>query len=1541
MINETKRNIEAYKALLPGLKERVAAVALMLVMSVVMMTSATYAWLTISRAPEVQGMNTTITGNGNLEIALVGSVWDEAAKEYVIAQIGESAIGDSAATNGKDIMDANIAWGNLINLSDSRYGLSNIMLRPALLSSFNLMKEPLYGVVYSDDGRIEGYSDKYGVGSWTDPGNGKYYFAAGSALRYGVRAIGVKVGSNATADAKADAMMKEVVNAYDHTVKLYSDIIHGVTTVDDAGEISCMKALSMLVEIYTNERANNAQTSNDKNYDYSSVVTYMYRLMEKFKEVLDSERETMRLLANVNAYKLGKGDNCFPTLESLTTSNMNKYGVSLRAFSTHLSDYNSLVKALTKEDSSITAAAFNNTPNDGVADHASLKTLATMHDPANDQSTDPVYWSAFSSDVAALVNVGTTEVNGLALNDLNINNISQVLALLNASKFTVVIKGGAIQKFEQRIGNIMADDATKGNPVVMSLHIEKNGLVSEKYINDAQISTSAVGPFLIKSDIDRISNIETDATGEDADWSIGDTYGLALDFWVRTNGDDVNLILEGKVLYDTVDATTTDKNGNKTTLYTMVYEEDEWDVYQLEGTQDWYDANSHSKLGTNSELISQGYAFEKQTKEVVVGFRGENRVWEDWEDKLQQGLISEDSTTQGAGSCYVFYADSETDQMRILKLLEAFVISFVNQDGSELAKAMLDTENAYAINGKVTVPLKLVTGTLYEDANGKQQYAITPLVKNQATWISAIVYLDGTRLTNKEVLSVGEIEGSLNLQFGSDVDLNGAKDDDKLGAIYRTFSAIGVANGQPLNFEDSSQTVTFDYDGAAKQATITLVVDGEQPSNVSGFFTRKISETQGSRTNAVEFVPQADGTWKGTFDISKPGRYSFRSIQADGVEYTLKNCPTFEITGMSVNHVETTLPMGVSMTSDNYMNATVKVGIDVDPELMPRNVRAKFRSVNGDGKEFSAILAYKNGLWEGTAHITSSGTYELRYVTLDGEDWDLEPQEQHVVYLGVTAVIKTDHAVNIPFEGQTEHVELELELFDDMDKELENWSNVTLYYANAGSDASDDGLDPNMVWDAESGTYKATMLLETAGVFKFAQVLIAHTSSTSAIYTATEAPVFTVIPKKPPQYDSFTQAEYQFAPDNDASMTVAMYYAQAADVWALMVNPKDASKTQLVKCMETRIRYDGDDAVDPECTNYYNFVFDMPGDGEWVITKLCFQKVYVDNEMFEATDVAPTAQDYEESCYVIDVTAENIYSYVVETVNVITTVNGLNYSGSTIVFGKDANGNVVDPFMTPHNVENVVFKITDWNGKAIPADQANAAIDMLELQCSIHFDGDSITCGGYSPNQVLDDIVVSMKTDSARIQYTFDPVTLQQAGNYTMTLGYTYGGQQYYLTKINYQVWSIAPTVKITDAEFASKNGGKSEFTDTSATVYYQEGTEKSCGITYYNYTPGSVTILLTGYGNAAEARLEFTTTNSDGKVHLYEESQKDDGTSTNAYIWSADGSCKRHIGYWESKTGSDEKIPAGTLTATTLTLTYDGKTYTVTVPTITISNPS
>jgi len=149
----------------------VAAVAMLLV-GVFMVISSSYAWFTLSTAPEVSGIHTSVGANGNLEMALVPADG--------LASIPESTVNDA---------NINETWGNLVDLSDNKYGLNDIQLMPARLSVTDGKYAALLVPTYSADGRISGFEDavsgKYVNNSWI------------SGDTNGVSAIGTASGMSA------------------------------------------------------------------------------------------------------------------------------------------------------------------------------------------------------------------------------------------------------------------------------------------------------------------------------------------------------------------------------------------------------------------------------------------------------------------------------------------------------------------------------------------------------------------------------------------------------------------------------------------------------------------------------------------------------------------------------------------------------------------------------------------------------------------------------------------------------------------------------------------------------------------------------------------------------------------------------------------------------------------------------------------------------------------------------------------------------------------------------------------------------------------------------------------------------------------------------------------------------------------------------------------------------------------------------------------------------------------------------------------------
>lgn len=1310
MISDTQRRIEEAKAKLPGIKERIVAVALMLAMSIAMVGSTSYAWLTISRSPEAKGMTTTITGNGNLEIALVPS---------------DGSLPGNSDGSISDLLATNITWGNLVNLSDQRYGLDQIALRPALLSSYNLTTSPLYGATYGADGRVSGTSEKYSFASYATAEDGSTYFAATTALnpQFGVRAITSITYENISGNAALNALDAKITSAYGAAVQEYKALIgtkSGYASDNDSmiiyGEgataVRAIPALQNMLELYVQERAQNILGSYTQNYN--GVVTYMYYLIKAFQGVLEKEGEALTSLANMQIYKTDNalGTGYYASFEEFAAAynakNMHS-AVKLDSLTTFFANYNAVSNAL-KDNPNKTDDLYD---------------LAMACDPQTVAAADrpSVTWSQLSGYVAVLAKIETVEIHHgndiVKMNSLG-SSISPLMniaskANTDTNPATAVIGGGALRDTEARIGAML-----KESGVIMCINV--NYLTVKKVYAYATTNVDPQAQTLSGKDQQTVANMTNAGAETQGDAVANDTYGMAIDLWVRTNVSDVILTLEGSLKTMEVIATTINKDGVETTLFDMTLSEttngtaygltvdgvttyytyndgelaeigtagsmltmlgykftsnnttreingviyDEYamshtqtthtDVYVIENVERWYQENgdfigaadtisgdsrytfkkteetmtvngktvdvytmtyresadsepvtgkayklaedvwyqavNHEAVDTDKNLRDGGAAFTEKTETWVTGYDGVNRIWEDYLDKIDQGLMLENNTTQGSGSCYVFYADP-SEQTRILNLLEAFTVVFLDQDGNKLGTAKLDTEHYYSINGKTTVPLIMTAGVSYTDEDGNQQYGITAMNKNEATWVSAVIYLDGTRLTNSDVLAVGEIEGTLNIQFGSSTPLHN-QDDNALRFEFRDLTAEAGYAGATSN--SSSRPISLDYDEDGHEVTVTLQVEGTQPNSIQGFFVRSISKTQGTKGKTVPFTPQGGGVWTATFTLTTPGKYIMRSLIVDGAEYALDDgtenaengvvtdsFPTIEIAGLGVASVSVSgLNKGVTMTANSSVSAEVTVGVDADPALMPKQVRALFRDKNGT--EFTAILSnagdsgFGTTLWKGTANITESGEYSLQYVVMDGvffdltEIWESQAQKDpeqgmftYIIYLGLTTQVWTtgvpveDENGNITnsntFEFQgPENIAFQVKIFDGTGSEVRALDDVWLYYHSEGSILDQDGMYGQIYWNAGTGYYEGVLQLTAGGGFVFDRVVAnrSNQNSISTIGRADFSPTITAIVTDPPVYEGHNTTDFQFAPDGDAMMYVDLSNAQTASVWALM-----------------------------------------------------------------------------------------------------------------------------------------------------------------------------------------------------------------------------------------------------------------------------------------------------------------------------------------------------------------------------------------------------
>lgn len=223
-----------------GVKKKLMGAICMLLVASIMVVSSTYAWFTLSTAPEITGISTSVGANGNLEMALLNT------DTYADMTTIKSAVGDSSAVAGKSVTESNITWGNLVNLDDQSYGLEKIKLMPAALSvqaadagSYTVNLNSLLGTpVYGADGRVVDISGNTYTGTWNTTANSWAYST--TKAEYGVRAIGAN--DNLTAQ---QAGLLTAKSDYNKALTAAKSIIQNALTTNGQNLASAVTTLAM------------------------------------------------------------------------------------------------------------------------------------------------------------------------------------------------------------------------------------------------------------------------------------------------------------------------------------------------------------------------------------------------------------------------------------------------------------------------------------------------------------------------------------------------------------------------------------------------------------------------------------------------------------------------------------------------------------------------------------------------------------------------------------------------------------------------------------------------------------------------------------------------------------------------------------------------------------------------------------------------------------------------------------------------------------------------------------------------------------------------------------------------------------------------------------------------------------------------------------------------------------------------------------------------------------------------------------------------
>lgn len=1491
MRNDTAKRIKEYNKRLPKLKERLVAALVLLLVGTMMLTTVSFAWVTLSRKPEVSNITSSIASNGNLEIALASGT----LRNLIIP--GATQLGDG----NLPILSGNKTWGNLINLSDPSYGLGNLVLRPAVLNRDDLLLNPLKAKDYTSAGRPIADGGDFRYAKWQpvkpDDPESPWEFVITDEL--GVRAISSTIMAESSGvKYEYSQKMKEAKNALETVKDAYYKVLNNYDIIDNR-EKDFVGSLSYVMGTYMTESLKSSNPSVD-----SAHMQNCRDLFRAFAKILELEQEAVRQLANVELfiYALSIDPNDYHTVyknielqsfdalkksvESGTTYNGFKLGSGV----TGNASFKSMVAQMVKDMNNVVSA------------HEELSELC---DRGNIKWAD----DGLNTIVAKFVNISTCTLDGTPVVDLK----SQATSFIGKEKTNAVITNGILVHFEQRTGAHMdLKEVPVSATYVFTLKLKAN------------IVTSATNPSYFQINCNNIdSKNYTGAT----ELAANDTYGFAIDFWVRTNAAGSFLTLQGNVITQSieVDAKGEDNEGNEVQLYTVTVnvtddngEEITYSADLYQKNEKWYFANSHQEYTADPNNPPKKKVNIVQN---VVGYEGDNRVWED------NAFISIDSTTQGSGSCYVFYYNSPEDMERSLKLLTAMKVAFIDEDGTLLAEGYMDTENAFFDVGKVVVPLRLNdTSIAITNPDGSETLAITALEQNVAKLITAIVYLDGNIVENKDVLAASEVQGQLNIQFGSTIDFN-AMPNEKLASQFITVSA-------------QVETSQFEYAGQPLNTNVTVNVGGSTPSMVSAYFVRQISETQAIPMNGtgeiMSFNDAGGGKWTSNYTFTSPGTYVIRSVWIDGVEYDLKpdQRPKVEVKGFAVQRIQ--WQSGESKKS--FMTAASAISDKVvltftTSDSMPRTVEGRFMGADGAvNVKFTRNL--NSTSWTGDVTFLSSGEYKLEFLYFDNAYYPVDTSMQIVaeIYLGMKVAVYTDSPIEFLYDpeqlGEYErNLYMKIKIMDNTGKEMRNLSNIHLYYSYGANKNATDGLHAEMQWNQSTGYYEG-IFQSRAGDFKFFSVMVGD----STITTATTAPRFIIQSKDPPEFKSSETKLVQYIPNGGAEFVV------------VLEKDEGIVESNVVVVIYKR-NSDGTDSpyegtVNVEKLTDGRWSIEIPSEGKWVLKGIDFVGIYKDGNI--TTENNPHS-----------VTFDEIVTTVYEGIK----VSMKDATAPTdLVFGKDDNGNIVGEFLQEYAIDANAFgtiKILSSGGSTLP--------NISSVRVVYKHKGDSQDKGEYTINESVSDIAIVLISDDG---IHFAPDSSEQnlkklkcAGTYEFKeLQITFAGGSDTLTSVNgivrtMTIYSVAPSVKITNASNHKINGAStnSTYSADKATVYFgQTDTKHTLGCEEWyetSYDHPTVTITLSGFGNAANDKKATLTFARDGggTVHLYTSAAQEESKAVTGYTWTKDGDVKMYVGLMTTSNAVQDasKTAAKTLKATELTLTDGTFTYTVDVEDITISNPS
>ena len=471
-------------------RQKLSAAVVMLLISAILMVSTTYAWFTLSTAPEVTGITTNVGANGNLEIALLNDITFTSTAEDLGIQ---SRIGDSMSM--QPVKNANETWGNLVDLDDASYGLDNIILNPARLNvakdSADIGAALLLAPSYGTDGRVINVDKPTSQGAYSATGK-SFTYKDGA---HGVTAIGVSSG------------ITQRLNAY-------RTALAAVTTNTNAAQNAARRSL----------------TQNENGQVLANIL--VAHVQDPNAKVEKEQAETLlsiiQTLQSANDYA---GDAVMQAVLAYNLSAANTDEMTDEAVAALLTEFDGKTPAdlaamsVKKPDGLDAAIAQWESNNTKIGN--SKTTLETLL--AN--GSENYEWAEISPVVNGLIN--RTEATIAGIKNPSRENLQDIINYYTANnRIDIVMNDGSgiYADIAVLVGNYTASG--------FKVHVEYSGFNADVPVSMGTKATT--GPLVGAIE----KGTAPDATAGGGTVTLSELYGYALDFGFRTNAAASNLLLQ-------------------------------------------------------------------------------------------------------------------------------------------------------------------------------------------------------------------------------------------------------------------------------------------------------------------------------------------------------------------------------------------------------------------------------------------------------------------------------------------------------------------------------------------------------------------------------------------------------------------------------------------------------------------------------------------------------------------------------------------------------------------------------------------------------------------------------------------------------------------------------------------------------------------------------------------------------------------------------------------------------------------------------------